>query len=64
MTEARTLQARDLWHVMAKANQRICSSFRRSGEARLDPKGRVDVCDMRGVTIARIYCAETLAAAS
>lgn len=62
--EDRVLRARDVGHAMAKANRRLCSSFRTQGPPRLDPRGRVDVRDPHGAMVARIYCAETIAAMS
>lgn len=62
--EDRVLRARDVGHAMAKANRRLCSSFRVEGPSRLDPRGRVDVRDPQGAMLARIYCAETIAAMS
>lgn len=62
--EDRALRARDVGHAMAKANRRLCSSFRMEGPHRFDPKGRVDVRDEQGGMLARIYCAETIAAMS
>ncbi|MGK6323193.1 hypothetical protein ACMGDM_08900 [Sphingomonas sp. DT-51] len=58
------LRVPDLWHAMACANRRLCRTFGSSGEPALDPKGRVDVLDRTGVVVARIYCAEAIAAMS
>ena len=61
--EDRRASARDVGQALAQANRRLCSGLRRA-DGRLDPKGRVDVLDGGGATVARIYCAEVIAAIS
>jgi len=61
--ENRTCRARDTWHAMALANRRLHRALARE-TAYLDTNGRVDVLDGTGVIVARIYCAEAIAASS
>ena len=56
------LQARDTQHALAQANRRLYRTFVGGDQPALDPRGRVDVLDPTGVVVARIYCAEAIAA--
>lgn len=64
LIEDRRLRAPDVWHAMACANRRLHRSFASSDQSALDPQGRVDVLDPTGAIVARIYCAEAIAAMS
>lgn len=64
LLEDHRLRAPDVWHAMACANRRLHRSFVGSRVPTLDPQGRVDVLDRDGVIVARIYCAEAIAAMS
>jgi len=64
LIEGRRLRAPDVWHAMACANRRLHRSFAGSRQPELDPQGRVDVLDQDGAIVARIYCAEAIAAMS
>ena len=60
----RRLRARHVHHALAQANRRLYRTFVGGQEPALDPKGRVDVLDPSGAIVARIYCAEAIAAMS
>ncbi len=60
----RRLRARDVHHALAQANRRLYRTFVGGEKPALDPRGRVDVLDPSGAIVARIYCAEAIAAMS
>lgn len=60
----RPLPARDVWDALAEANRRLAALLAGGGDAAVDRRGRVDVVDGGGATVARIACAEAIAAMS
>jgi hypothetical protein len=55
--------APDAFAALASANRRLRVMIR-VGMLAMDPKGRIDVTDQRGHTVARLVCAEAIAAMS
>jgi hypothetical protein len=54
--------ARDTFAALACANRRLRKMVH--AKVLLDPQGRIDVTDGRGHTVARLVCAEAIAAMS
>ena len=60
----RTVDAADVYTALAQANRHLRVMVDRREATRLDPRGRIDVVDREGRIVARLNCAEALAAMS
>ncbi|MDB5689293.1 MAG: hypothetical protein JWL91_1169 [Sphingomonas bacterium] len=58
------LELSSLQEAMAHANMGLRNRIRRSPECDFDPNGRIEIVDCDGHAVARIYCAEVIAASS
>lgn len=59
-----SLELASLQEAMAYANMGLRNRIRRSFDRDFDPKGRIEIVDGDGHALARIYCAEVIAASS
>jgi hypothetical protein len=51
-----------LQQAMAKANMDVRKMMKQRQKRLFDPKGRIDILDCEGHILARVYCAEVIAA--
>jgi hypothetical protein len=57
-------EAANVSQALAQANRRLSTLWLRDHGSRIDPRGRVDVLDQQGSTVARIHCADAITAMS
>lgn len=56
------IEARDIYGALAGANRHFEVAVLTSGRLPPDPPSRIDVADSRGHIVARLVCAEAIAA--